>query len=236
MLSAIWVLGANLIRSKDAEKRRLAVAASLLILPQVFISIFFGMGAPPDTVAGYAAAATEQEIRYSILIIAGVLIAAGFTLLKEQQKEAGEKLYASLGFTAIMIAVPLFVLNMAYWQTYLVEAYRIFTASALTKRPDWFIPLRSLFGALSAVEVALTYLATAAFALSLKTTGWLKPAACNIYIMISLLGFIVDLVPAWFPQPFVAAAFFVSIPAIPFMMPYYIGVNLLRRVSDTKCT
>jgi hypothetical protein len=230
MLLAAWVLGAPFIKSEDAEKKHTFVAALFLIAPVLLTSIFFGMGPPPFTPREYVATATEQQTRYSILIISGIFIALGCTLLRERLKRSGENLYSLLGFAAIIIATPLFIINMIFWASYLVEAFKTFSDVPSAKRPEWFLPVRSLFGSVSTVEVSLTYLATAAFAVSLKITGWFKPGACFIYIAISLLAFVLDVLPTFLPGSFFAAAgFFVSIPAIPFMMPYYIGVNLLNR-------
>jgi hypothetical protein len=232
MVLAAWVLSAQ--KNEAAEKKDVVVGALLLIAPWVFISIFFGMGPPPSTAREYAAAATEQQVRYAILVMSGVFIALGCALLWQRLKEAGENLYSLIGFTAIMIAIPLFILNMIFWGSYLVEAFKSFSNAPSAKRPDWYLPVRSLFSSISLVEVALIYLATAAFAVSLKVAKWFKPAACLIYIAISLLGMVLDILPSVLPESFAAVGFFVSIPAIPFIMPYFFGVNLLLRINSNK--
>jgi hypothetical protein len=94
--------------------------------------------------------------------------------------------------------------------------------------PEWFLPVRKLFGLLSVVEVALTYLATAAFATSLRSAGWFHKTASRVYILISLLAFSVIILSVFCPEPFISAGYAVSIPAIPFIMLYFIGINLLR--------
>jgi hypothetical protein len=82
------------------------------------------------------------------------------------------------------------------------------------------------------IVAALAYVATAAFAAALKKTGWFKPIACNIYILLSLLFFLLDVLPPSFPEPFATLNLIVSIPAIPFLMPYFIGVNLLKQAGN----
>jgi hypothetical protein len=42
---------------------------------------------------------------------------------------------------------------------------------------------------------ALVYIAVAAFAIAIKKAGWFKPAACNSYLVISLLLFLLDVLP-----------------------------------------
>ena len=75
MVITAWALGAHVIKTKDVEKKRHVVCASFLIIPWLLISMFFGLGPPPDTAAGWVATATEQQVRYSMLTVAGIFIA-----------------------------------------------------------------------------------------------------------------------------------------------------------------
>lgn len=227
MAGAAWVLGAHRLSREAAPQRVTLVAAILLAAPWLLLSLLFGMGPPPATAAGYAAAATEQHIRYALLMGSGLLMFAGFTLLREQLKGRGENLYSLLGQAALTVALPLFLLNMLYWHSYLVEAFQGFGGAA--SRPAWYGPLRSLFGAISTVEVSLTYLATAAFARSLRSAGWLSLPASRLFGCCGLVGAGLALVPAAGPGPLATAGFVVSVPAIPLLIPYLFGIHLLRR-------
>ena len=105
--------------------------------------------------------------------------------------------------------------------------------SAIKKTPDWVLPLATQFYFINMIVAALAYIATAAFAVSLKKAGWFRPMACNIYIIISLVFLLLDILPPSFPEPFATLSYIVSIPAFPFFMPYFMGVNLLssRRID-----
>ncbi|HEY6437341.1 MAG TPA: hypothetical protein VIY47_12185, partial [Ignavibacteriaceae bacterium] len=72
MLTASWTLGLHVIRNHDIEKKHLAIAGFFLIVPWILVSMFFGLGPPPETPTGWVATETEQEIRYIMLVIAGV--------------------------------------------------------------------------------------------------------------------------------------------------------------------
>ena len=231
MVMASWILGLHII-NKKTEKTHLATGAFFLIVPWILVSMFFGLGPPPDTATGWVATATEQQVRYSMLTVAGVFIALGFTLLKEKLKNEGENYYSLLGFVAIIIAIPLFILDMLFWGFSLTESFKILVSTNTEKLPEWFKPLRVLFGMISLVEVALTYLAITFFAVSMNRVGWLGKISSKVYILISLLAFILIVLSAFLPEPFVTAGFAVSIPAIPFLMPYFMGINLLRRAGD----
>ena len=231
MVMASWILGLHVINDKNKSKH-IAVGAFCLIVPTILVSMFFGLGPPPETPAGWVATSTEQQVRYSMLTAAGIFIALGFTLLKEKQKNDGENYYSLLGSIAINIAIPLFILDMLFWGFSLTESFKILVATNTEKMPEWFKPLRQIFGMVSVVEVALTYLAIAFFSVSLNMTGRLSKTSKNIYVVLSLIAFLIIILSAFLPEPFVTAGFAVSIPAIPFLMPYFIGINLLKREGD----
>jgi hypothetical protein len=230
MIIATWILGAHVARNQDVEKKHLVVISSFLIIPWILFSIFFGMGPPPDTPAGWVNTAAEQQIRYCILIFGGVIIAFGFGILREKLINTPGYLYSVIGFISLMIAIPLFIVNMTFWGGYLVELFRIIVASSSEKKPDWFVPVRGQFEMIRMVEVALIYLAAASFAASLKSAGWLRKTPSRIYIIISCVCLFIALLPV--SEPFTIAVYAVSIPAVPFFIPYLIGINLMRRAGD----
>ena len=233
MVIAAWILGLHVIRKHDAKKSQLAMGAFFLIVPYLLISMFFGLGPPPETANGWAATATEQQIRFIMLIVAGLFVLFGFAILREKLKITGGSFYSAIGFTAMTVAIPLFVVNMIFWSAYLPELFKIMTASGLEKGPEWFHPIREEFNLLTIVEVAITYFAVAAFAASFRAAGWFSKISSLIYIVINLVAFFITVLPfsnQLLPIPF----FIVTIPAIPFLMPYFMGINLLRRVGNNE--
>lgn len=210
----------------------MASGAFLLIVPWILISMFFGLGPPPDTAKEWVATATEQQVRYSMLAVAGIFVALGFTLLKEKLQSEDENYYSLLGSAAILIAIPLFILDMLFWGFTLTETFRAFVSTNAESLPQWSKPLRALFGMVSVVEVALTYLATLFFAISMNRVGFLSKTSSRIYVLISLFAFILIVLSAILPEPFITAGFAVSIPAIPFLMPYYMGISLLGQAGE----
>lgn len=226
MICSAYHLGAHGLSKRDRPGRLQAITALLLFLPWLLFPIFAGMGPPPSTVQGWVNTAAEQQIRYIILIVGGILFFSGTALLKTQLQAAGENRYSVIAFAALSIAMPLFIINMAFWGCFLSESFKFFTGA---KRPEWFAPIRELFFLISVVEVSLLYLGTAGFAAALKKSGYFSPRACNVYIIISLAGFLLGLIPSAAPKPLAALSYLVSVPAIPFIMPYLIGTNMLRK-------
>lgn len=231
MAISVWCLGKNCFTNPDPEQKQLGIIALLVIIPWIGFTLFAGMGPPPVSIPEWVSTATEQQIRYALLIVGGILIIVGLALLANKLRQSGEQLYWLLGILALGIALPLFILNMAYWGSFLGESFTNFTATSIEKRPDWYLAMRALFTWISGVEVALLYLATAAFGLALQSASWFKSRACHLYVFFSLIGALLSVLPSFSFEPLVIATYLVSIPAFPFIMPYLMALNLLNLVN-----
>lgn len=234
MVYAAWVLGFSKIRSENREAVLITKGAFLLIIPFILISMFAGLGSPPETASSWVESITEQQVRYFMLVIAGIFVAFGLGTIGEKLKEEGETYYSKLGWIAISIAIPLFIINMLYWGFYLSDLLSFQVSAGLEKSPEWFGPIRKLFGLLSVIEVSLTYLATALFAISLNITGKIGRKSCTVYVLLSSIALLIIVLSAFFETQFYIAGFIVSIPAVPFIMPYLIAVNLLKKIGSEK--
>ena len=186
MTLASWTLGMRIIRLKNTEDSQLAKTAFILIVPWILISMFAGLGPPPHTAAEWTASVTEQQVRYFMLVIGGVFIALGFVFLRDRLKTEGENFYSLLGLLLVLIAIPLFIINMLYWGFYLSELFKIQASASAASFPDWFLPIRQLFGLISVVEVALTYFATFAIVLAMRKVSWLSKISSSFYTLFSL--------------------------------------------------
>jgi hypothetical protein len=83
--------------------------------------------------------------------------------------------------------------------------------------------------------VVLTYFAIAAFAASLRFAGWFRKMPSRIYIVVSLLSVLSILLYPLYPGAIAFSGFPYypfMIPAIPFMLIYFMGINLLRRAGN----
>lgn len=234
MTLASWVLGLHVIRQGNSEKRNLAKTAFFPVISTILISMFAGLGPPPETASAWTASATEQQVRYFMLVICGVVVALGFVGFREILKTKGETFYSLVSATAILIAIPLFIMDMLFWGFYLTELFRIETIAHAVESPDWHRPIRSLFGLVSVVEVALTYMATFAIVIAMRRVHWLTKTSSYFYIVFSLLSFTIIILSAFFIDTFGVPGDFISIPAVPFFMPYLIGVNILRKLGNDK--
>jgi hypothetical protein len=233
MIAAMRSLGGAHYKTADETKKRLIICGVFFIIPTLLTSMFFGLGAPPyESPATWIATVTEQRVRYYFLLTAGLFIAFGFVLLCIQLKKAGDDFYTALTMVTILIAAPVFLIDMNFWGFFLTRMYQFMVDTHVTKTPESVLPLRTMFYYVNVFAGALVYLATALVVLSLKKTGWFKPAACNGYLTITTLFLVLDLLPPTLPEPFATLNFIVSIPAVPFMLPYFIGINLLKLAGN----
>ena len=232
MAVATWVLGANAIKSPEKEKRYLAYGAGLLILPICFLSILFGMGAPPDSIQKWVDTATEQKVRFDILLADGIFIALGLSILRLVLQEKGEKLYTQLGYTAIVIAIPLFFVNTSFWHSFAIQSYKIKIANGAPNKPlEWFTPAALQIWIITIGQVLLTYFSVAMFARSLRQVRIFRRIPAVIYIVFSAIAIVSILLFPLYPGATAFSGFPYypfMIPAVPMMLSYYMGVNLLK--------
>ena len=232
MAVATWVLGANTIKSPEKEKRYLAYGAGLLILPICFLSILFGMGAPPDSIQKWVDTATEQKVRFDILLADGIFIALGLSILRLVLQEKGEKLYTQLGYTAIVIAIPLFFVNTSFWHSFAIQSYKIKIANGAPNKPlEWFTPAALQIWIITIGQVLLTYFSVAMFARSLWQVKIFRRIPAVIYIVFSAIAIVSILLFPLYPGATAFSGFPYypfMIPAVPMMLSYYMGVNLLK--------
>jgi len=226
---AVWILSAGAIRS-DVQSRRLpGLAGILLITPFALVALLWvGLGPP------WQANAAENQMRYLILIVMATAIAGGFVVLREALSEAGERFYATLGFAAVMLSGPLYLI----WNTFAFGA--AFGKEHAGAVPPVIISLGDVFDLLLFVAGFLTYLATVAFAASLGRVQWLGRGATRAYMIVNGIALLFLLVRGLqFPDPralstpwYLNIGFVVGIPAVPFIMPFLLGVVLLRRAGE----
>jgi hypothetical protein len=235
MAWAVWTLGTKAFRAVEKEKRYLAYGSSLLILTVCLLSILFGIGAPPDTIQGWVDTATEQKVRFDILLADGILIALGLSLIKLILQEKGEKLYTQLGYTAIIIAIPLFFINTSFWHSFALQSFKIKIANGLLNKPqEWYSPAAQQIWIITIGQVLLTYFSVAMFASSLHRTKIFRRIPAVIYITFSIIAIVSILLFPLYPGAGAFSGFPYypfMIPAVPIIMFYYLGVNILRNSS-----
>src|SRR5438552_3804529 len=228
---AAWALGARAIRADAQYRRLLGLAGTLLVTSFGLVALLWvGLGAP------WQATAAENQMRYLVLIVMATAIAGGFVVLREALSQAGERFYATLGFAAIMLSGPLYLI----WNT--VAFGVCFAKEHAGEVPQALHSLGDIFDVLLFVAGFLTYLATVAFAASLGRVQWLGRRATRAFMIVSGIALLFLVIGGLhYPDPralstpwYTSPGFVVGIPAVPFIMPFFFGVVLLRRAGDEQ--
>jgi hypothetical protein len=226
---AVWTLSAGAIRADDQGRRLLGLAGTLLLTPFALVALLWvGLGGP------WQANAAENQMRYLVLIVMATAIVGGFVVLREALTEAGERFYATLGFAAIMLSGPLYLI----WNTF---AFGVFFAKEhVGEVPQALHSLDDIFDLVLFVAGFLTYLATLAFAASLGRVQLLGRRATRAFMIVNGVALLFLLIRGLhYPDPkalsapwYTSPGFVVGIPAVPFIMPFLLGVVLLRRAGE----
>jgi hypothetical protein len=175
-------------------------------------------------------------MRYLVLILMATAIAGGFVVLREALSQEGERFYGTLGFAAIMLSGPLYLI----WNTF---AFGVFFAKEHSGEvPQALRSLDDIFDLLLFLAGFLTYLATVAFAASLGRVQWLGRKATRAFMIVNGVALLFLVIRGvHFPDPralsapwYTSPGFVVGIPAVPFIMPFLFGVVLLRRAGDAQ--
>jgi hypothetical protein len=229
--TAAWTLGARAVRADVQSRRQLALAGTLLLTPFAMVALFWvGLGGP------WAASAAENQMRYLGLMAMALATTGGFVVLKEALSQASERLHSTLGFAAVMLACSLYLV----WDAFAFGAY--FAQEHGGTMPSPNVSLQAFRELVLSLAGALTYVATAAFAVSLARTQWLGRKASLAYIIVSFIALFFIMIkvlerpdPAAASQPwYTIPGFILGVPALPLIMPSLLGVVLLRRAGDEQ--
>jgi hypothetical protein len=166
-------------RSKQTRKGRKGslLAGGFLIVPFALISLLWvGLGPP------WGSTPTENVMRYLALLVSAIAVSGGFVVLKEALSEAGERCYSTLGFAATMPAGAAYLI----WMSFVLGAHLVKVRDGHV--PPAIVSLNDALDVLLDVACVLTYLATAAFAVSFGRTGWLGRGATRAYVVANLIA------------------------------------------------
>ena len=233
MAGAVWILAAGSITNPANNRPLPLLAGVLLIASLASAAVTVTTGPPPTSAAAWVATQTEQHVRYVGLLVAGLLALAGLGLLTARLREAGERVFSVLAFSAYMIATGLFVLfTLGALTIYDLVAQQ---ASA-GNMPAWTSPLQILISSWLELYAVLSYLATSLYAMALGKAGWLAKFGCAAFAGLGAIAAVSALIAIITPNgtgTLTHGLFVFLIPAVPLILPYLLGVNLVRRAGDS---
>jgi hypothetical protein len=225
---AAWIFGLGAARRGGPQQRKLAAAAALLVASGAIVSLGWNMGPPPGG-DQFLATRLDQQFRYTALLIGAILALGGLTVLRSSLRRAGDDILSSLGHTTIMLSTMLFAVVNAALQ---IGFAAVRQESSTGFEPNWVEPFRNYFVYLTVFWAVLAYAGVALYAASLRKVGWMGNVTAWMFIGGSLVAVVLvpffPLAPGTLGMP----GFVLSIPAVPYFLPYWMGVNLVRQAGQ----
>ncbi|HEX4934855.1 MAG TPA: hypothetical protein VFV33_16815, partial [Gemmatimonadaceae bacterium] len=201
-------------------------AGLFLVTPWALIGLLWiGLGTPWD------ATPPENKMRYAVLLAGAIAVTGGFALLREALRDSGERLASALAFAMSFLSGAAYVV----WTSFQLGDFALRIAQqAVTPA---VASMNNVFDALLFAASALAYIATSSIALAMGRTAWLGRNAARVYVVLNALALAILLargvsfpVPGGDPAPwYTRPGFIAGIPAMPWLMPYFLGVVALRR-------
>jgi hypothetical protein len=200
----------------------------LLIVPFTLMALLWVGLAPP-----WQATPAENRMRYLVLLIDSIAVTGGFIVLEQALQEAGERFYSTLGSALAVLAGGAYLV----WNCFFLGVYVLKARGGQT--PVAFVSLSDSIDALIFIACILTYLATLIFAVCMGRVRWLGDGATRAYVIANLLLLLlIGIKGLSYPDPTASSApwyfnlgFIAGIPAVPWIMPYLLGVVLLRHAG-----
>ncbi len=232
MGGAVWILAAGSSMNSANHRVVALLPGVLLVASLASAAVTVTTGPPPTSSADWVATLTEQHIRYVGLLIAGLLAFAGFGLLTARLVEAGERLFSVLGFLVTLIATTLFIL---FTLGALTIYDQVAQAGIAGNTPAWASPLVTAIDSWLSLYAVLIYLATSLYAMALGKVGWLAKFGGAAFAVLGAISAALAVIAITTPNrggTLMHGLFVFLIPAVPMILPYLIGVNLVRRAGD----
>jgi hypothetical protein len=229
---AVWILAADSIKNSTADRRGLLVPGVFLIACWASTTLAANMG-PPPRAAAWVTTRTDQHVRYVALLVAGLLAWAGFGLLTARLREVGERVFSILGLSVATISSALFTLFTLAALT--VADLRATEVANSGNSPQWWPPFNALWESWLVLYAVLTYVATSLYAVAFRNVGLLGKFGSILFVVLGTVAAGLALIAVTELAPgatLVHGLFVLIIPAVPFILPYLIGVNLVRRAGD----
>jgi hypothetical protein len=225
---AAWIHSGGAIRTDGQGRRLLNLAGTLLVTLAVagFLAVALDERSP--------ATPPGNQVGHLSLIVMATVIAGGFVVLRGALSEAGERFHLTLGFAAIMLSGPLYLI----WNTFAFAI--LFGEKNSTQVPASILSLDDMLDLLLLGAGFLTYLATLAFAASLGRVQWPGRSATRAFMIANGIALLLLMIRGLqYPDPtalstpwYINRGLVVSIPVVPFIMPLLLGVVLVRRAGE----
>ena len=229
---AAGTLGLRGLRATSQSLQQAALAGALWLGPFILVSLLW-----VGIVTPWMATPPENLVRYLVLMAMAVLATAGSVTLAFALRDAGERVLSSLGAALAVLGGSGYLVWTALYAGYWVARVHGDTSAVTALRP-----LADALDVLLFADGSLTYAATAALAAAMGRVAWLGRWPTRVYVGLSIVLFVLlSMRGVSFPDPnggttpwYLNLGFVAGIPALPWVMPFLLGVVLLRRAGTER--
>jgi cytochrome bd-type quinol oxidase subunit 2 len=233
IIGAAWLLGARAIRASAEAQQRMGLVAGLFLLPFALVSLLWvGLGTPGE------ASPAENKMRFLVLLIGSIAVTGGFAVLEQALREAGERLYLSLGSVANILAGAAYLV----WASFHLGGFVLEVQDGQRQTLPAVLSPSEVFDPLLFIACVLTYLATLIFAMCMGRVAWLGRGMTRVFALACVAALVALAIRGVsYPEPtagatpwYIHPGFVAGIPIVPWMMPLWLGLVVLRRADDAQ--
>jgi hypothetical protein len=187
----------------------------------------------------------DYLLNTTAILLGSVILVGGFVVLSVRLWEAGQRLLPVLGLASLLIGAAVWLANLVFRYAVVASGAgglqarvedRAWVANeylrGLEGTPSWMELLLVWTDMLQLAFIILSYLSAAAFGAALIRAGRLGRVGGGLFVVLNLTLTVVvvagiilaggSLVAAW-------TAYILTAPFMVFIMPYFVGVALMRR-------
>ena len=240
--AVIWKFGAAKTKSGLVREHPAFAPGVLLLAGPLTLLLGASVTGEPT-----AARPGDYLLNTTALLFGSVILIAGFVVVFARLWEAGERLLPLLGLAGLLVGTALWLANLVFRYAVVASGAAGLQAEVedrawvaheyllgLQGEPSWMEFLLVWTDITQLAFVLLAYLAAAAFGAALVKAGWIGKTGGHVFVALNLALALVATIGLILAGSAVAAwtVFILTIPFMAFILPYFVGVALMRRERD----
>ncbi len=237
---AIWKVGAAQTKVGRVRERPTFLPGVLLLAGPLALLLGASVTGEPT-----ASRPGDYVLNTTAILVGSLVLIGGFVALFARLWEAGQRLLPALGLAGLVSGAAVWVANLVFRYAVVASGAAGLQAEAedrawvaneylrgLEGTPSWMDLLLVWTDMLQLAFVVLAYLAAAALGAALVDAGWVGKFGGSVFVGLNValvFAVIAGIILAGYGSAAGAwTAYVLSIPFMVFVLPYFLGVVLLR--------
>lgn len=244
--AAVWKVGAARTKLERVRERPTFLPGVLLLAGPLALLLGASVTGEPT-----ASRPGDYLLNTTAILVGSLILVGAFVTLGVRLWEAGQRLLPTLGLAGLLVGATVWLANLIFRYAVVASGAaglqagvedRAWVANeylrGLEGEPSWMSFMLVWSDMLQLTFVLLAYLSAAAFGAALVKGGWLGEGGGRVFVGLNLalalvvaagviLAGVGGTVAAW-------TAYILTVPFMVFILPYFLGVVLLRRGGGRK--